>query len=676
MRKLLTIAFIALVLSDASAQEALVLSGGGSRGLAHVGVITGIDSLRRDPDLVIGVSMGSIVGSLYAAGYTPQQIWDIAAGQDWRDLFKPMPLVLGPERAIRLPTLHWAVQLGGFEFSRGFLPDWRINRRLVAYLFDADARARGNFDHLPRRYRTLAASREDGGPIIIDHGDLARAVRASMAEPGVFSPILLDDTVLIDGGIADYMPVGLADSMGMKTIVASDVMKSEMGAAPKNPLELLNRALTLLIFRARKDTTDPTYLVVPKLDPNLSGLSYPDDIEPLIRLGLTATLDSVPPAVSNTRKVRSPRTAPERLRRLIVETPDSSLALLTRAVFRNTAPGKYSADNVIANVDRMYASTFTESVWPRVDSSDALIVHVDPRPNGSLDLGLGYDNDRNARAWGSVQRRFSSIGAPLEMELAGSATATERSGSFTMRRASLSMPPMMWSGSALWQKTEARFVRVADGTETQDVTRVGGWLGAQHRQVFPDRITTVSFNAERIESEGRRDFSYGPALRFSIPEPDRVVGISPEVIAEHRFGDWSYSRAAVRGSIGRDRGRFLFAAVADGEVTDVDAPVDVHPSLGDDRAMPGMRWGEERGRARLIGGFDAAYPVRPGTYIRVRSRVGAAPLKLDDLDQSHAWVVGTEVGGLWSTPFGSILVAGGFNGRGKARFDLVVGQVF
>src|SRR5215211_6906519 len=133
--------FAALIANETRAQEALVLSGGGSRGLAHVGVIVGLDSLQRDPDLVVGVSMGAVVGSLYAAGYRPAEIWRIAAKQDWRDLFKPMPLVLGPQRAIRHPTLQWAVELGRFEFSRGFLPDWRINRRLVEYLFDAGARA-------------------------------------------------------------------------------------------------------------------------------------------------------------------------------------------------------------------------------------------------------------------------------------------------------------------------------------------------------------------------------------------------------------------------------------------------------------------------------------------------------------------------------------------------------
>jgi predicted acylesterase/phospholipase RssA len=669
------LSFVALA-GSAPAQEALVLSGGGSRGLAHVGVLAGIDSVGRDPDLVIGVSMGAIVGALYASGYSSQQIWRIAADQDWRDVFKPMPLVLGPQREIRLSTLHWAIDLGRFELSRGFLADWRINRRLVEYFFDAQARSRGNFDHLPRRYRTVAALRSDGSPVIVAGGDLARAVRASMAEPGVFSPILFNGQVLIDGGIADYMPVGLAKSFGVKSIIASDVIRSELAGTSNNPIDLLQRALALLVIRARQDTTAPTYLIVPEIDPRQSSLIYPDNVEPLLQLGLTAALRTLTQRSLRQTVRREPRPAPETLSRLIVETSDSSLAMLARSVFRSTAPAAYSADAVMAAVDRMYATGFTESVWPRVDSSDALTVHIDPRSNASLDVAVGYDNDREARAWTSLQRRFSGIGAPSEIALAGALTTTDRWAAFTARRASIGLAPLSWAASVSYKQSEARFVRSDDELSTRDITRAGGWIGAERRHVFPDWIATASMHAERIETDERRELSYGPLLQIGVPEPGRVVGVPFALSLEQRFGGWSYGRAALRGSVRSGRNRFQIAAVADGAITNSDAPFDVLPALGDDRAMPGMRWGEERGRARLIGGIDVAYPVMLGGYLRIRSRAGAARERLSDFDSSRAWVIGTEIGGIWSLPIGSILIAGSFNGRGKRRFDIVAGEMF
>lgn len=675
LRRILPIV-LGLLPGDLRSQEALVLSGGGSRGLAHVGVVAGIDSLGRDPDVVVGVSMGAIVGSLYAAGYTSGEIWKIAASQDWSDLFMPMPVMLGASREIRLPTLHWAVDIGRFEFSRGLLPDWRINRRLAAYLFDAQARARGNFDRLPRRYRTLGANWNDGAPVVIAGGDLARAVRASMAEPGVFSPVILNNEILIDGGIGDYMPVGLARKLGVSTIIASDVIRSELSGKPRDPVGILQRALALMVIRAREDTTVPTYLVVPQVDPRQSSLLYPGNSEPVIRLGLDEVKRVVPPAASRSRSTRKPHAAPDSLKRLMIETTDPSLALLARSVFQPTAPAKYSSDRVIAALDRMYETGFTESVWPRVDSSDALTVHVDPRANASLDLGLGYDNDRGGRAWASAQRRLSDMGAPLEFELSGALTDTKQLVSIGGKRASLGMAPLAWTASASWQKTQARFVRSVDDVATREVRRSDVLVGAERRHVFPDWVLSATMHAEQISSAGRKEILYGPSLSIGAPEPGRIVGIPFGLLVEQRFGGWSYGRAAFRGSVDGDRGHFKLAAVADAAITNENAPADLLPSLGDDRAMPAMRWGEERGRARVVGGFDVAYPIILSGHVRLRARAGAAPLRLDDLDSSHAWVLGAELGGVWSLPMGSILVAGSVNGRGKSRIDIVAGQLF
>ena len=677
-RHLLSVACLALIAfatAESQTKETLVLSGGGSRGLSHVGVLIGLDSLHRDPDLVIGASMGAIVGSLYAAGYTSSDIHRIALEQDWRDLFKPVPLVLGPQRQIRLPLLHWGIELGRFEVNRGFLPDWRINRRLVEYLFDAGARARGNFDLLPRRYRSVAADRSDGDTIVISRGDLARSVRASMAEPGIFSPVLWNDRVLIDGGIADYLPVIIARHFGASTIIASDVVRSELEATPKDPIGLVRRALTLLMVRARQDTTLPDYLIVPGIDPKQSGLIYPDDAEPMIQLGMDAALRTVPRSRERLR-ARPRRSAPDSLKRLVIETRDPSLGALARAVFQSAAPAKYSAARVLDAVDRMYASGFTESVWPRVDSGETLIVHVDSRPNGSLDAALGYDNDRGGRLWGSAQRRFSTVGAPTELELAGSITGLEQWGSLSVRRASLWIPPISWAASGYVKEAHARFVRDPDETSEHEVSRVGGWIGIERRAVFPDHIITASFVAERIEDESKAGSSFGPLLTFGVPNASPIVGVIPAVEVERRFGEWNYSRASARGSLGSGLRRFKFAVVADGAITDKSAPADVLPALGDDRAMPGMRWGEERGRARAVGGFDAAYPIPLGGHVRVRARAGAAPLTLSGFESSRNWVLGGEIGGVWSLPVGSIIVAGGFNSRGRSRFDILAGQVF
>jgi predicted acylesterase/phospholipase RssA len=125
------------------AQEALVLSGGGSRGLAHAGVFEGLEQLGHDPEIVVGTSMGAMIGVLYAAGYEPAAILRALQDAEWGEIFTPIPLLPGPDRSVRYPALTADISVDSLRFSRGFIPQWRINRLLVRLLFEANARSRG-----------------------------------------------------------------------------------------------------------------------------------------------------------------------------------------------------------------------------------------------------------------------------------------------------------------------------------------------------------------------------------------------------------------------------------------------------------------------------------------------------------------------------------------------------
>src|SRR5690606_2172853 len=126
--------------------DALVLSTGASRGLAHAGALVALEYGGFDPALVVGASMGAVIGALYAAGYTAAEVRDVALRSDWVDLFTPAPREVGPARAPLFPGLTVGIETGPLEVSRGFIPDWRVNRFLTRALFDAGARARSDFD--------------------------------------------------------------------------------------------------------------------------------------------------------------------------------------------------------------------------------------------------------------------------------------------------------------------------------------------------------------------------------------------------------------------------------------------------------------------------------------------------------------------------------------------------
>src|SRR5262245_5756809 len=201
--------------------RALVLSGGGSRGIAHAGVIAGLEQKAYDPDIVVGTSMGAVIGALYASGMNADSVWSVVDEQDWKQLFAPFPSPVGLDRSVHYPVLRLQ-GTGGSPQLRGTVDDWQINRQLVRQLFRPSAAVRGDFDRLPRRFRSIAADLKDGSMVSIGYGDLARAVRASLAQAGVFSPTTWDNRVLTDGGVSDYLPVEEARRLGAREVIGVD----------------------------------------------------------------------------------------------------------------------------------------------------------------------------------------------------------------------------------------------------------------------------------------------------------------------------------------------------------------------------------------------------------------------------------------------------------------------
>jgi hypothetical protein len=446
-----------------------------------------------------------------------------------------------------------------------------------------------------------------------------------------------------------------------------------------------------MLIRARDDTVPPDFLVVPDLPRDQRSFAYPDRLEPLLNAGLTATLQAVPP--SDPRAVRTRRlpAAPDSLTRLTIETTDSALAALARAAFRAAAPQRYSPDRVLAAVDRLYATGFTEAVWPRVDATDtiaadsdgrtgahaALAVRIAARPRNTLDLTVGYETDRGAHLAAAVQRRFGFLRAPAQLEAAAEVSELQHWAALSLRRASVALVPLAMEAGGYYARNDARFIPEAAGTSERRVDRGGAWTGLEYRNVFPDRVITASFHVEYITVDDTAlGTSFGPLLRFTIPTPvARPVGVPTSVLLEWRFGDVHYQHVAARGALRAAIGNLHLAAVGDLALSDADAPPDVLPALGDGRAMPGLRWGQMRGPARLVGGFDFAYPVPMQGYARLRLRAGAVAPRFSQLDQSR-WLTGAELGATWSIPLGPLFVGVGVNSRGRPRVDVILGPEF
>jgi predicted acylesterase/phospholipase RssA len=667
----------------AVAQQALVLSGGGARGLAHIGVLEQLSELGYDPDLIIGNSMGAVVGALYAAGYEPAEIRQRTLAFEWNAMFEPTSILLGAARTPRLPMLTFSIGAGPRRIARGLFGDWRINRALVHLLFDANASAQGDFDRLPRRYRAIAADLQTGKKVVLGSGDLARAARASMAIPGFLAPVQWRDRILIDGGIVDNLPTIEARRLGAANIIAVDVSRPRPEPASQDPLAVIQRSLNLMQQNLHPDPVAADILILPLIDAGVGGMAFPDDPVPLIDLGKQAARATLPPLRAQPAgPARSPVAAPVRFTALRVETPDSALAALAREVFASVAPGPYDPAAVLSAVDRLYSTGLFAGIWPHVTGDQTaagdvtLVVQLDAPARLSLSAGAGFDNDRGGRAWAALERHTAVVHRPVLLSAAASTDGLQRWAALSARMHALARPVVAWSiGAHLHEHSVRTFSE--DTRATVEVVRAGGWAGVEFPYILRERVITITGRAEWIDPEDAAGgAALGPHLRVaSLPTDGVVVAVPLLLEAEARWGAREYRRVSVAGSIQHVGRSVQGAALIDARITSAGAPVDVLPALGDDHALPGLRWGEMRGRARAVIGVDAAIAVPLGGFARIRVRSGAVGNEPSSW-QDARWITGAQVGGIWRVPFGTVEAGYGHATTGDRRFDVSIGRAF
>ncbi|MCW7538548.1 patatin-like phospholipase family protein [Aquabacterium sp. A7-Y] len=201
----------------------LVLSGGGARGAAHVGVLKVLEELRVPIDCIAGTSMGAIVGAAYASGTSVDEMETILASMSSRHLFKELPP--RAERAVRLkrddPTNLAALEVG-LEGGRVLLPKGLVSGVQLETVLRRLSKVQGiqRFDELPIPFRCVATDLETGEAVVLRGGDLVRAMRASMSVPAFFEPVKMEGRLLVDGGLTDNLPVEVARSMGADVVIA------------------------------------------------------------------------------------------------------------------------------------------------------------------------------------------------------------------------------------------------------------------------------------------------------------------------------------------------------------------------------------------------------------------------------------------------------------------------
>ena len=221
----------------------LVLSGGGARGLAHVGVLKVLEQARVPIDVIAGTSMGAIIGGLYASGMPAQEIETELLKVDWRKLFatRVSRQQLSQRRKEEDFEIANGIELGyrdgAFRAPQGAVSSRGLESLLRRYTLPV--RTIEQFDRLPTPFRAVATNMETGDAVVMDHGDLAMALRSSMSVPGVFPSTDIDGQVLGDGGLVNNVPIDVARQMGADIVIVVNI------GTPLAGRDTLNSALGL-----------------------------------------------------------------------------------------------------------------------------------------------------------------------------------------------------------------------------------------------------------------------------------------------------------------------------------------------------------------------------------------------------------------------------------------------
>jgi NTE family protein len=205
----------------------VVLSGGGARGLTHIGVLKVLEELRVPIDYITATSMGAIVGGLYASGISASEMEQFVTALDWPAFFSDQPhrreLSVRRKREDTLYTIPLELGFRDFSFklATGALTGQNLELLLHGLTWRDDDI--GSFDNLPIPFRAVATNLLDGREVVFDRSPLYIAMRGSMSIPGIFAPLDLDGRMLGDGGLVKNLPVDIVKAMGAEVVIAINI---------------------------------------------------------------------------------------------------------------------------------------------------------------------------------------------------------------------------------------------------------------------------------------------------------------------------------------------------------------------------------------------------------------------------------------------------------------------
>ena len=471
----------------------LVLSGGGARGAAHIGVLKVLEENRIPVDAIAGTSMGAVVGGLYASGLSASDIERVMTSVDWQDAFRDRPSRTDLNFRRKLEDQNFLVKfplgLKGrkFRLPRGLVQGQKLTQILRGLTLPV-AQIQ-HFDDLAIPFRAVATDLVTGDRVVLDHGDLTTAMRASLSAPGVFSPVDYEGRMLVDGGLSSNLPIDVAREMGVDVLIVVDCGFPLLDRSKLISVATVsNQMLAILIRHNTAEQRKTLHSSDVVIDPALGDFSSLDFTEhaKAMRIGEEAARSqqqrlaslSVPDA--QFQRVMAARTAkrtslPE-VKFLQVEPGSEKYASAIKALFGDQVGKPVNVPRLTRRVGELYGQGNLEIFDYRLVKEDD-------------EFGLAFTTRRNS--WGPNYLRF---GLQLQNDFEGNS-------SFNAAARGTLAEITRYGGEWLWDFQVGETPRVA----TEVYLPVGyrsRWFLAPHAE-FKIRTLPLVGDDERILAEYR-----------------------------------------------------------------------------------------------------------------------------------------------------------------------------
>jgi NTE family protein len=412
----------------------LALGGGGARGMAHIGVIMALEEEGIPIDMIAGTSAGSIMGGLFAAGYSGREIREIMKTVNWKNVFSEAPfpraLWISQRYGLRQPLIKVHFAFWKIFLPHGLINGQHISEELFRLTTAANYAARSNFDDLAVPFRSVAVDISTGKLYALEKGNLAQAIRASTAIPGYYFPAIFDEKLMVDGGVLDMVPVDVTNKMGADVIIAVKVNQTLVqGKKPQNLIDILENMLGIMVAElGTKQLSLADVIIEPDLGTH-SSLDF-SGIDPIIEKGYMAAKQKMGD-IKNLVKGRIDREARSN-RMLDTNALDRAKVSKIRVIGHTISPGitgqsketgeqkqpktpkfagqklilryfpitpgkEFNIERALKGVEDLYATGLFQNVWLELDNpgnGDVEVnVHCLEESNRSIGLGGNFRNE-------------------------------------------------------------------------------------------------------------------------------------------------------------------------------------------------------------------------------------------------------------------------------------------